>query len=193
MCIFTAINPSLRTCCTASLWNISQFSLSLSLFSLHICIYFLLHLYLYALFLAPALPLFLSLTIAYEVSLQNTNVLQSPWKQWEQRGRQGTVREFLWCWHCYQMRSSLRRACMCVCAHAWRMFKSVCFSKVLSFCLGELDEIRPMIVCFPCTCLARLHRVYASGSSSSLPSSPLSCSWLSSQLLCRVSQLRNAS
>lgn len=40
------------------------------------------------------LSLLLSLTIANKVSIQNTNVLQSPWKQWEQRSRQGTVRRF---------------------------------------------------------------------------------------------------
>ena len=48
---------------------------------------------------APSLSLrflsvLLSLKIAYEVFLQNTNVLQSPWKQWEQRSRQGRVRRF---------------------------------------------------------------------------------------------------
>lgn len=40
------------------------------------------------------LSLLLSLTITYEVSLHNTYVLQSPWKQWEQRCGQGTVRQF---------------------------------------------------------------------------------------------------
>lgn len=123
MCIFTYPQPStsLFTCSTAFLWNIRHCPY-LSLLSLHICIYLLHHLYLWAFFLSPALPLFLSLTIAYKVSLQNTNVLQSPWKQWEQRDRPGTVREFIWCWHRCQMHSLL--------VHVWHMrgtCSKVCF------------------------------------------------------------------
>lgn len=71
--------------------------LLLSLSSLHtyifLYLYCLHHFYLYTFFPSCTLSLFLSLTIAYEVSLQNTNVLQSPWKQWEQRGGQGAGRE----------------------------------------------------------------------------------------------------
>lgn len=103
----------------------------ISLYSLYIYVFTFCTISIFTLsFFLSALSLFLSLTIAYEVSLQNTNVLQSPWKQWEQRGRQGTVREFLWCWHCYQMHSSL--VCVCMCAHAWHMFRSV-FLKSLVF------------------------------------------------------------
>lgn len=183
--IFATINLSLCT----FLWNINH-HLYLSLFSSHICIYFLHHLRLYAFFPSPALSLFLSLTIAYEVSLQNTNVLQSPWKQCEQRGRPGTVREFLWCWRCYQMHSSLVRACVCVCTCMAHVQQRV--SEVLSSYFCELAEIHPMTVCFPCTCLQ--------GCAAWMPAAPphrcqalLSCSWLSSQALCRVSQLRSAS
>lgn len=140
-------------------------------------------------FLSPALPLLLSLTIAYEVSLQNTNVLQSPWKQWEQRGRQGTVREF------FMMLALLANVllistCVYVCSCMAHVQK--CVSEVLNYYLCELDEIHPTIVCFPCTCL-RGCAGWMPAAPPLLCQAPLSCSWLSSQALCCVSQLRNAS
>lgn len=197
--IFTAINLSLPLSLSlfahAALYFLWILAIVfISLLSLHICIYMsLLSASPLSLFLS--LPLFLSLTIAYEVSPQNTNVLQSPWKQWEQRARRATVREFFVMLALFP-NALLISMCVCMCAHAWHTFKSV-FSKVLSFYLCELDEILPMIVrqmfvCFPCTCLrgcagwvpaAPPHRCQA----------PLSCSWLSSQPLCRVSQLRSTS
>lgn len=134
-----------------------------------------------------SLAFFFSLTIAYEVSLQNTNVLQSPWKQWEERGGQGTVREFLWCWHCYQMHSSL----VCVRSHVWHMFKSV-FLKALVSTYVSLMRF------FQWLCVSHAHACEAvqDGCQRFPPrrcQAPLSCSWLFSQTLCRVSQLRSVS
>lgn len=140
--------------------------------------------YLYALFLSCSLPLFLSLTIAYEVSLQNTNVLQSPWKQWEQRGGQGTVREFF-----YDVGTVTNALLISMCVYLCTSMAQAQYrvSKVLSFYFCELDEILPMIacrlfVCFPCTCFE--------GCAGWMPTAPphscqalLSCSWLSSQAL----------
>lgn len=80
--------------------------------------------------------------------------------------------------------------CVYVCSCMAHVQK--CVSEVLNYYLCELDEIHPTIVCFPCTCLR--------GSAGWMPAAPpqpcqapLSCSWLSSQALCCVSQLRNAS
>ncbi len=184
--IFTSMNLSVHICCTASLWNISHcLYLSLSTYVFTFCA---ISIFMLSFSLLLLLPLFLSLTIAYEVSLQNTNVLQSPWKQWELRGRQGTVREFLWCWHCYQIRSSLVCVCVCVCTCMAHIQK--CVSAVFYLCV--LDEICSMIVCFPCTWLRG-----CAGWMPAVPplrcQIPLSCSWLSSQALCRVSQLGSAS
>lgn len=90
---------------------------------MYLCLCFLGRLHLYAFF---SLTLFLSLTIAYEVSLQNTNVLQSPWKQCEQRGGQGTVREGFF----YHVGTVTKRAphyTMCVFVHMNGTCSVACF------------------------------------------------------------------
>ncbi len=166
--IFTSMNLSVHICCTASLWNISHcLYLSLSTYVFTFCA---ISIFMLSFSLLLLLPLFLSLTIAYEVSLQNTNVLQSPWKQWELRGRQGTVREFIWCWHCYQIRSSLVCVCVCMCVHMHGTHSKVCFCSLL-FMRVRWDLFNDRV--FPVHMAARLCRVDASGSSSSLPNSPL--------------------
>lgn len=140
---------------------------------LYIIIFCTITIFMHPLSLPLPLLLFLSLTIAYEVSLQNSNVLQSPWKQWEQRGRRGTVREFLWCWLCYQMRSSLVRVCVCVHMHG-TCSKSVFLKSLRMWVRQDSSSDCVSSVCvFPMHMPAKLCRLDASGSSSSLPSSPL--------------------
>lgn len=171
-------------CFTAFVWNISH-----SLFSLpspHICIYLLHPLCLKAFFLCPALPLFLFLTIAPKVSLQNTNVLLSPWKQCGQRGRTGTVREFSRHWHSCQNHSPLVHMWMCGTCMLMNLFLSffVFFfwkSLVLSYVSLKNSPLH--------TCLRRCAG-WAPAAPSHCCQALLSCSWLSSQALHRVSQLR---
>lgn len=156
MYIFTqSQHPPLRSHAVQHFFEILATAFSLCPHHTYVFTYCTLSTYLQAFFPTPVPPPIFFLTIAHKVSLQNTNVLLSPWKQCRQRGRTGTVRESSQRWHSYQNHSSLVHMCM---EHVF-VCLFVFFSKSL--------------VPVPPPPLAALLRVGASGSFSSLPSSSL--------------------
>lgn len=138
---------------------------------LHTCIYlyFLRHLYLYAFFLSLAFPRFLFLSHNCLWSVPSEYQCAAVSLETVRRERRAGYSEGV-----FMMLALLPNALLIsMCAFTCMAHVQKCVSEGLSFYLREFDEILPVIVCFPCTCLRGCAGWMPAVSSSSLPSSSL--------------------